>query len=78
MESLLKWVNVGGGIIGWYQSFPVQTLGLDGLNVIFMHACHLSMCLVFMNCYGYGYYIYVRIDMFVMVYHANMDWSMQM
>ena len=61
---------MGGGVTGWYQSFQVQTLALDKLNVY---------------CYGYhacGYYcIFVSscmmlrclYDVIMYMYCDNMD-----
>ena len=44
MASLWNLVNVGGVVTYWYRIFQVQIHGLDGLGVIFMHACYLLMC----------------------------------
>ena len=39
---------MGGGVTEWYQS-EVKVLDLE-VNVIFMHTCHVYMCLLCMHC----------------------------
>jgi len=54
LGRLVTWVNVGGGCYKVVLE-PSSTLGPDGKNVFFIHACRLYNCLLCMHCGGHCY-----------------------